>query len=225
MQGLEHYKDIIDSYEILTHEEEAELARARDAGDESAIDKLVLHNMKDLVRKVEALKWKDPTEIHDLFMEAMMGMRKAAVKWQPVWDKEKYSKPARFMHFAYWYTRDGINRFCKKFGDGRMVSLDAPRVEDGGDGYESFNSENILGEVEDNRDYLDLDVLDCLTATQRTLFESRVLYCYDDSDEDLAWATGVKRLTTGKKGANMGKNLNRNLMKGILRLIEVSEFN
>lgn len=214
MKGLEHYVDIIDSYEMLTHEEEAELARARDAGDESAIDKLVLHNMKDLVRKVAALKWKDPTEIHDLFMEAYRGMRKAAERWEPVWDKEKYKKPARFMHFAYWYTRDGINQFCKKFGDDRLVSLDAPRVDDGGDGYEVFNAEEILGGREDDRDHHDLEVLTNLTKTQRQIFVAKVLYQYGDTDEDLAWANRVKPHT-----------VNKHLMKGILRLIEVSEFN
>lgn len=213
MRGLERWNPIIDSYPPLTHEEEALLAQARDNGDEGAAEQLILHNLRDLVRKVDAKNWKDESEIEDLFMHAMEGMRKAALRWKPVHDKSKYKKPARFMHYAYWYVKDEINRFCKKFGY-PMMSLDAPRGDGESTAHETFaDAEQVIGSAEDSHDYMELDVITDLPKTQREIFNSRFLYRWNDSDEDLAWACRIKK-----------ENINKHLMKAILKVIKETGF-
>ena len=171
-----------------------------------AVETLIMHNLRDLVRKVEQWNWEDETEIHDLFMHAMEGMRHAGYRWKQV-HKPGYDKPARFMHFSFLYVRDGIRRFCKKFGM-PMISLDAPRGDDdNGCAYESFT-----GEVhEDDHDQLELSVVNDLPATQREIFTSRLMMQHDDTDADLAWACRIKV-----------ENINKHLYRAILNIMNAT---
>ena len=219
MSGLKHWNEVIEKYDLLTHEEEAELVRRRDAGDESAVEELIMGNLRDLMRKVKMMNWKDETELHDLFMAGMEGMRVAAQRFVPM-HKEGFEKPARLMHYSYFYVRDHIRKFCREFGNTKVMSLDAPKGADGeGDGYSSFNSEasnaeQILGTVTDSTDDLDLSYLMSeLTKTQLEVFGSRVLHAYPDSDEDLAYITRVKP-----------ERVNHHLVKAVLKLIEVTDY-
>ena len=177
--GLEHFEKIIEKYPPLTHEEEALLAEARDNGDEGAIDTLVLHNMQDLVRKVAAKKWQNASDIHDLFMHAMQGMRKAAVKWKPVHDP-RYKKPARFMHYSYWYVKADLSKYCEKFGLPH-ISLDAPRGDDDNQGLiESHRAEG----AEDDFGFLDLECLESLSKDEREVLYAKLINL-DETEKDL----------------------------------------
>lgn len=90
------------SYDLLTFEEEKELAARAQAGDQDARNKLVAHNMRLVVSIARKYKGTG-LGFQDLVQEGGIGLMKAAEKFDP-------NKGFRFSTYATYWIRQTISR-------------------------------------------------------------------------------------------------------------------
>jgi RNA polymerase sigma factor (sigma-70 family) len=179
MQGLEHWNDIIDDHPVLTEEQEIALAKQRDEGGrrgDEALDKLILHNLRAVVQRVEMMNCK-PDLKHDLMSAGVLKLRHAATKWTPMPGR-------RFYHYAFMWIREGVTKEAK----GNWHDHDSIDAERHNRGYE----DTIMGATEDNHDFLHADALEILTERELEILISRAIEFADESDEELANRLGIK---------------------------------
>ena len=89
------------SHEILTAEEERDLARRGRAGDERALELLVEHNIR-LVYSI-ARRYARHAPVLDLVQEGCIGLMRAAEKFDP-------ERGFKFSTYATWWIRQAIQR-------------------------------------------------------------------------------------------------------------------
>lgn len=185
MEGLEHWNDIIDAHPVLEWQEQVALAKQRDEGGrrgQDALDKLVLHNLRAVVQRVEKMNCKAELK-HDLMSAGVLGLRKAAERWQPL-QKEGYDKPAPFATYAFLWIREAVTNEAKRnWHDHQSLDNESP---------EGDTRDTVVGAIEDEHLHLSADVLSVLTARERVIIESRLVEVAGESDEELAARLGVK---------------------------------
>lgn len=193
--GVDYWDSLIEQYEILSHEEHVELARIRDEGttlDEEgkkifnksardAVDKLCLHNLRAVGKRVCSMRCSDSTAIADLMTEGYLGLKKIAERWEPI-------GPVGFAYVASCYIKDPIFRHAKKFW-AESVSLDAQNKE--GDDLYNVDLDDELGSESQNEVTLDLALMECLTPAQKIVITSRLLSQEEETDEELAARAGI----------------------------------
>jgi len=101
--SLEAYFDQIRKISLLTYEEELELSRLIQKGDEKARRRLVESNLR-LVVKIARNYITSDVSWMDLIQEGNVGLMYAA-------DKYDHLKQVRFCTYAAWWIRQSINRF------------------------------------------------------------------------------------------------------------------
>jgi RNA polymerase primary sigma factor len=99
-KSLEKYLAEISRYEVLTPEQEVELFRRIENGDEAAIDKIVRHNLRFVVSVAKQYQhlglW-----LGDLVNEGNIGLMKAARRFD-------VSRGFKFISYAVWWIRQAI---------------------------------------------------------------------------------------------------------------------
>jgi RNA polymerase primary sigma factor len=90
------------SHDILSKEEEIELARQAKDGDQEARKELIEHNLRLVVSTAKKYQGKG-LELQDLIQEGNLGLMKAIDKFDP-------EKGYRFSTYATWWIRQGITR-------------------------------------------------------------------------------------------------------------------
>jgi RNA polymerase primary sigma factor len=116
---LETYFRQIKVYPLLTFEEELELSKRIQNGDETALHKLVNSNLR-LVAKIAGLYNIADVPILDMIQEGNIGLIHAARKFD-------YRKNLRFCTYASWWIRQFISRFISN--KRRMVRLPQRKEE------------------------------------------------------------------------------------------------
>jgi RNA polymerase primary sigma factor len=103
-----NYGSVMDTYDNLSAEEEQSLFRAYREGDESALEHIILSNIR-LVHWVvnQHFRRADITAFDDLVQAGMQGLVKAAKKFDP-------DRNTRFSTYAVYYIRLYVKRFYKK---------------------------------------------------------------------------------------------------------------
>ncbi len=101
-ESYSQYVNAIKDIPVLTAEEEAELFRRYKAGDESAKNEIVSHNLK-LVIKVAKSYSAPGLSFLDLIQEGNIGLIRAAEKFD-------LSKGFKFSTYAVWWIRQAIVR-------------------------------------------------------------------------------------------------------------------
>lgn len=102
INSLQLYLKSIGNIPLLTAEEEIELAKRIQEGDETAKEKMVKHNLK-LVVSI-ARRYHSPTmTLDDLIQEGSIGLMKAIEKYD-------YTKGFRFSTYATWWIRQAVTR-------------------------------------------------------------------------------------------------------------------
>lgn len=185
MTGLEQWDSIFDDYPVLHWTEHVKLAKQRDEGGrrgQDALEKLVLHNLRAIVSHVDRMNCR--AELRgDLFAAGIIGLRKAAVRWQPI-QKEGFDQPAPFATSAFLWIKEAVVKEARKNWHDHQ-SLDA-ETDDG------ETRDTALGSAEDNHDHLSLDVLEILSEKEREILKSRAIDFREETDEELALRLGIK---------------------------------
>ncbi len=102
-QTLRQYLKEISKYRTLTHEEELELARRIQAGDEEALRRLVEANLRFVV--AYAKRYRNPNvPFLDLIHEGNLGLIQAAKKYDPF----KKGQDVKFITYAVWWIRQAV---------------------------------------------------------------------------------------------------------------------
>ncbi len=100
--NLKSYFDQIKKAKLLTFEEELELSRRIQAGDEAARSRLIESNLRLVVRIAKNYLTPEVT-ILDLIQEGNLGLMKAVSKYD-------YRKQVRFSTYASWWIKQAIVR-------------------------------------------------------------------------------------------------------------------
>lgn len=189
MDGLDHWNDIIDAHPVLPWQEQVELAHQRDAGGkrgQDALDKLILHNLRAVVQRVERMNCRAELKA-DLMSAGVIGLQKAASRWKPM-QKDGHSKPAPFPAYAFLYIKEMVIKEAKKnWHDDLSI-----------DGIDEDSADDIVGSAEDSHDYLDSTVLDVLKGKERIIFERLIIQNTQEDPKDLGLKLNLKPMTVRK---------------------------
>jgi len=112
-KSLKSNDDLLDTYfkqikvfPLLTFEEELELSRKIQDGDNEALHKLVNSNLR-LVAKIAGMYNLPDISVLDIIQEGNLGLMHAAEKFD-------YNKNVRFCTYASWWIKQFISRFLSK---------------------------------------------------------------------------------------------------------------
>ena len=101
--SLQCYFDQIKGISLLTFEDELELSRRIQAGDESARRRLIEANLRLVVKIARGYLTSD-VSLMDLIQEGNVGLMRAV-------DKYDHAKQVRFSTYAAWWIRQVISRY------------------------------------------------------------------------------------------------------------------
>jgi len=100
-ESVTKYFSDISKYELLTVEEEVELAELSKNGDQKATERLIKANLRFVVSV--AKQYLDPSvELQDLIQAGNLGIIEAARRFDP-------SRGFKFISYAVWWIRQSIN--------------------------------------------------------------------------------------------------------------------
>jgi len=116
---LDAYFRQIKVFPLLTFEEELELSKEIQKGNNEAVNKLVNANLR-LVVKIAAMYHFNSVSIMDIIQEGNIGLMHAAKKYD-------YRKNVRFCTYACWWIRQFINRYISNTK--RLVRLPQRKEE------------------------------------------------------------------------------------------------
>ena len=117
-QTLEKYFNDISKYELLTPEEEVDLAQRIKEGDQVALEKLTKANLRFVVSV--AKQYQNGTmPLNDLINEGNLGLVKAAKKFDE-------TRGFKFISYAVWWIRQSIMQALAE--QSRMVRLPLNKI-------------------------------------------------------------------------------------------------
>jgi RNA polymerase primary sigma factor len=111
--SLDIYLRDIRQYPLLTREEENQLARRAQAGDQKALDKLVRSNLRFVVSVAKKYNGQG-VPLEDLINEGNLGLVRAAHRFDP-------DRGFKFISYAVWWVRQAILHSLSQ--QSRMVRL------------------------------------------------------------------------------------------------------
>lgn len=117
-QSIEKYLQEIGKEDLLTPEEEVELARRIRAGDQTALEKLTRANLRFVVSVAKQYQ-NNSLSLNDLINEGNLGLVKAAQKFDE-------TRGFKFISYAVWWIRQSIIQALAEHS--RMVRLPLNKV-------------------------------------------------------------------------------------------------
>ena len=108
-KSIDKYLNEIRNYDVLTPEEELELFQSLRAGDEGALDKIVLHNLRFVISVAKQYQDVGLTLV-DLINEGNIGLIKAAHRFDE-------SKGFKFISYAVWWIRQSMLKAINEKGN------------------------------------------------------------------------------------------------------------
>tara|TARA_Y100001935_G_C17311396_1_gene516677 strand:- start:3083 stop:4069 length:987 start_codon:yes stop_codon:yes gene_type:complete len=118
-ETIKMYLREIGQVPLLTAEEEVELAKRIDEGDQQAVNKLIESNLR-LVVSIAKKHTKRGLKLMDLIQVGNIGLMKAVKKFE-------YQKGFKFSTYAHWWIRQAITRAIAD--QGRTIRIPVHMVE------------------------------------------------------------------------------------------------
>ena len=137
-QSLDKYLQDIGREELITAEEEVELARRIKSGDQKALEKLTRANLRFVVSVAKQYQNQGLT-LPDLINEGNLGLIKAAQKFDE-------TRGFKFISYAVWWIRQSILQALAE--QGRLVRLPQNKIGT----YNKANKAYIAFEQEHERE-------------------------------------------------------------------------
>ena len=107
LDSLKSYLDEVSKIPLLTKEEETELGLRILKNDQSAINELVIHNLRLVIKKANRCKHKEKVEILDIIQYGNEGLIEAAKRFD-------VTKGFRFATYAMWWIYESIDNSIHK---------------------------------------------------------------------------------------------------------------
>ncbi len=117
-QSLEKYFQEVNKVDLITIEEEVELAKRIQEGDQVALEKLVKANLRFVVSVAKQYQNRNLT-LNDLINEGNLGLIKAAQKFD-------HTRGFKFISYAVWWIRQSIMQALAE--QSRLVRLPLNKV-------------------------------------------------------------------------------------------------
>jgi|TARA_R110000851_G_scaffold48756_4_gene117634 RNA polymerase primary sigma factor len=108
MSGLGKYLKDIGKHSLLTKQQEQELAKRIEAGDQAAKREMIQRNLRLAVSVAKKMQ-KKTVDLEDLIQEANIGLIRAVEKFD-------WRKGFRFSTYAHWWIRQSVSRFLQMNG-------------------------------------------------------------------------------------------------------------
>jgi len=164
--SLEKYLQEIGIYDLLTTDEEIELARRIRQGDQTALEKLTQANLRFVVSVAKQYQ-NQGLSLEDLINEGNLGLMKAAKRFDE-------TRGFKFISYAVWWIRQSILQALAE--QSRMVRLPLNRVgalnkigKAASDLEQAFEREPSPEEIADVLDMTTVEVNDALQMSGRHL--------------------------------------------------------
>ncbi len=116
--GLDKYLHDISRVDMITPDEEVELAKKIQAGDDSALEKLTKANLRFVVSVAKQYQNRG-LSLQDLINEGNLGLLKAAKRFD-------HSKGFKFISYAVWWIRQTIHQALAE--NSRLVRLPVNKI-------------------------------------------------------------------------------------------------
>lgn len=214
--ALQKYFQEVSSIEMITADEEAELARRIRKGDQNALEKLVTANLRFVVSVAKQYQ-NYGISLNDLINEGNIGLIRAAQKFDE-------TKGFKFISYAVWWIRQNIQNAIQD--QGRIVRIPANRsglllrIKRATDSFYQLN----------NREPDAYELADMLEKTERevkgALAAKVSQFSFDEPVSDEDSTTKMDLYNSGEEN-NISDNVNVNSLrkevKGLLTRLNEQE--
>lgn len=167
IEELDTYFEEVKKYKrLLSREEEIELAIKIQEGDESAVDKLVQHNLRFVINIAKKFRDKYPNvPFSDIISEGNVGLLKAAKKFDP-------SRNIKFSSYAVWWIKASIKDCISDYFNECTVfdDKDWENISESEYMYDRINDEyeKKLNDMQSRRSAVE-DLIQCLEERERKI--------------------------------------------------------
>lgn len=161
-----YFEEVKKHKRLLSREEEIELAIKIQEGDESAVDKLVQHNLRFVINIAKKFRDKYPNvPFSDIISEGNVGLLKAAKKFDP-------SRNIKFSSYAVWWIKASIKDCISDYFNECTVfdDKDWENISESEYMYDRINDEyeKKLNDMQSRRSAVE-DLIQCLEERERKI--------------------------------------------------------
>lgn len=162
-EEIDYYFYSLRNYKQLTREEERDLAIKIQKGDDKALNKLVEHNLRFVVKVAKGYRDRG-ISFADLISEGNLGLIHAAKKFDP-------NKDIKFVSYAVWWIRCYINDFITEHTvNNKEISTDSYTNYQYHEDFINEKFEENLNNLNDRKSTI-ADLLICLKDRERDVIQ------------------------------------------------------
>ena len=162
-EEIDYYFYSLRNYKKLSREEERELAIKIQEGDNNALNKLVEHNLRFVVKVAKGYRDRG-VSFADLISEGNLGLIHAAKKFDP-------NKDIKFVSYAVWWIRCYINDFITEHTiNNKEISTDSYTNYQNHEDFINEKFEENLNNLNDRNSTI-ADLIICLKDRERDIIQ------------------------------------------------------